>query len=737
MDTHSRAPSGSVAHELFEAYPAPTFIVDDDVRLLRMNRAARSLLGDAGDAAPLLLTRSGEALHCVNASGAGGCGRQDACSECVIRGSVEQALARRAVHRARAFMQVRNGAGDTDVCVLVSASPLVEDGALRAVLTLENVGDVHLKGEVLRAERALRESEQRVRAKLDAILAPEGDVSTLELGDVLDAEPLRVMLEEFNRLTRIPMAIIDARGEVLVGVGWQDICTRFHRVHPDTCRHCLESDTELSAGVRPGEIRRYRCKNGMWDVATPIMVGDHHAGNVFMGQFFFTDEPVDHDLFRAQAARYGFDEEEYLAALERVPRLDRDAIAAAMGFFLKFAGMLSRSSYGQLKLARSAAEREALMASLRESKDRLEETDRRKDEFLAVLSHELRNPLAPIRSSLYLLDRAAPGSREAARARAVIDRQVKQLSRLVDDLLDVTRISHGKISLARERVDLREVVRRTCDDGRSAFDEREIELHLDLPFGPVWVDADPTRVSQAVGNLVHNAAKFTPRGGRVVASVAVRDGRAQIAVADDGVGLDPGDLERIFQPFAQAEQGLARTHGGLGLGLALVKALVELHGGSAEARSDGPGRGAEFVIRLPLADAAAPAAGEAGTGAAARPLVVLVVEDNLDAGESLVDVLELHGHRVRLATDGRSGLRLARELRPDVVVCDVGLPDLDGYEVARAIRADADLRATRLVALTGYALHEDRQRTRAAGFDAHVAKPADVDELLALLDDGA
>jgi signal transduction histidine kinase len=277
-----------------------------------------------------------------------------------------------------------------------------------------------------------------------------------------------------------------------------------------------------------------------------------------------------------------------------------------MQFFLKFAGMLSSSSYASLKLARAVAEREKLMASLRESKERLEETDRRKDEFIAVLSHELRNPLAPIRTSLHLLERADPAGPQAARARAVMNRQVRHLTRLVDDLLDVTRISHGKIVLSRERIDLRDVVRRTCDDGRAAFEERAIGLAVELPPGPVPVDADPTRVAQVVGNLVQNAAKFTPSGGRVVVAVTSGDGRAEVAVRDTGVGLHASELERVFEPFTQAEQGLARTHGGLGLGLALVKSLVALHGGSVEARSEGPGRGAEFVIRLPLAPPASP-----------------------------------------------------------------------------------------------------------------------------------
>jgi signal transduction histidine kinase len=581
-----------------------------------------------------------------------------------------------------------------------------------------------------RSERALREAEQRVRLKLESILSPEGDIGRLELADVVDAGALQALMDELHELTRIPMAVIDVAGKVLVGVGWQEICTKFHRVHPESCKHCIESDTQLTAQVPPGEIRLYKCKNNMWDVATPLVVGGHHVGNVFTGQFFFDDERPDRALFEAQAARYGFDRDAYLAALDAVPRLSRATVQAGMSFLLGLTGMLSKLSYSNVKLARSASERERLLESLRLSKDQLEDADRRKNEFLAVLSHELRNPLSPIRNSIYLLERAAPGSEQAVRAREVLRRQTEHLTRIVDDLLDVTRISRGKIDLQRKRLDLREIVRRTCDDRRSEFEGSGVVLRVEHHAGPLWVDADPTRIAQIVGNLLHNAVKFTPAGGTVAVGMRARQGRGELSVRDDGIGMEPSQVERMFEPFAQADHGIARSSGGLGLGLALVKGLVELHGGSVYARSEGLGRGAEFVVSLPLT--AAEAAAEARPGAAPPALarLVLVIEDNVDAGQTLAEILEMQGHRVRVARDGRSGVALARELRPDVVLCDIGLPDLDGYEVARSLRADDALRGTRLVALSGYAQPEDRERARQAGFDAHVAKPPDTDVLM-------
>jgi PAS domain S-box-containing protein len=365
----------------------------------------------------------------------------------------------------------------------------------------------------------------------------------------------------------------------------------------------------------------------------------------------------------------------------------------------------------------------------REGAQRLADADRRKSEFIGVLSHELRNPLAPIRNSLAILDRVAPESAEALKAREVIHRQTRHLTRLVDDLLDVNRISSGKIELRRARIDLRDVARRACDDHRSLFEERELDLRFDEPSGPVFVDADPTRIAQVVGNLLQNASKFSDPGARTTVTVHRRDSQAEVRVRDTGIGIEPREIERMFEPFVQAENSLARTRGGLGLGLAVVKGLVELHGGSVSGHSEGPGRGAEFVVRLPLAEPLQTAELPKRGKRAPRSRAVLVVEDNADAGETLKDLLEIGGHRVWLAADGRAAVALARQHRPEVVICDIGLPDMSGYEVARVIREDPALDACWLVALTGYAQPEDRDRAAEAGFDAHLAKPPSIDAL--------
>jgi PAS domain S-box-containing protein len=382
---------------------------------------------------------------------------------------------------------------------------------------------------------------------------------------------------------------------------------------------------------------------------------------------------------------------------------------------------------GLLGISRDVTERTRAVASLRES-------DRRKSEFLAVLSHELRNPLAPISNSVQLLLRVEPGSSAAQRALGVIERQTAQLARLVDDLLDLTRISLGKVELQRAPLDLRELVRRGVEDLRSVAARGGVTLRGDAGGEPLWTVGDATRLAQALGNLVHNAVKFTPPGGFVDVRLRRDGAQARLAVRDTGEGLDPARIESMFEPFVQAEQTLARPQGGLGLGLALVKGFVEMHGGRVEARSEGPGRGAEFVLRLPLSDPPLrPGAGDDGAPAEA-PRRVLVVEDNADAAQTLADLLQILGHEVRVAGDVRSGLALAATMRPDIVMCDLGLPDRPGHELARALRADPAFAATRLVALSGYAQPEDRQQAREAGFDEHLAKPPDIDRLLALFE---
>lgn len=368
----------------------------------------------------------------------------------------------------------------------------------------------------------------------------------------------------------------------------------------------------------------------------------------------------------------------------------------------------------------------------------LRDANRRVNEFLAVLSHELRNPLAPIRNSVYILERIVSAGEQARRAIGVIDRQAQHMTRLVEDLLDITRISRGKINLQRERLDLGALVRRTAEDHRELFNRSGIALQVALPEQPLWVYGDPTRLAQVIGNLLSNAAKFTPRGGTASLTVEANAhySEAVIRVRDNGVGMPSDTINRLFEPFMQAAQTLERTRGGLGLGLALAKGVAEMHGGRISAKSEGEGRGAEFSVALPLNSATLERRDRTssipGSPNARR---VLVIEDNVDAAESLREALEVCHHEVLVARTGPEGVEAARLLKPDAILCDIGLPGLDGYGVAQALRADPDpaLRSVLMVAVTGYALQEDIARSKAAGFDHHIAKPPHMDAIERLL----
>lgn len=359
-----------------------------------------------------------------------------------------------------------------------------------------------------------------------------------------------------------------------------------------------------------------------------------------------------------------------------------------------------------------------------------ERANRQKDLFLATLSHELRNPLAPIRNGLYILAHAPPGSDQARRAHEIMDRQVKHLTRIVDDLLEVTRIHRGLIELKRAPLELSELVASTAEDYRSLFVAANVQLEVSPAPKQIWVNGDRTRLAQVVGNLLQNAVKFTPSGGKTSLSVAADSlsERATIRVADTGRGIAPDVLPHVFEPFIQADTTLDRAKGGLGLGLALVKGLVETHGGSVSAASAGVGKGATFAISLPIQEArVVPNLGAARSGVMRRR--VLVIEDNVDVAQTLRDVLELGGHLVGVALSGSEGITKARSFHPDVVFCDIGLPEMDGYAIARVMRADPELAHVTLVALTGYGRPEDVARTREAGFDAHLVKPPAIEAI--------
>jgi PAS domain S-box-containing protein len=367
--------------------------------------------------------------------------------------------------------------------------------------------------------------------------------------------------------------------------------------------------------------------------------------------------------------------------------------------------------------------------------DQLREQDRRKDEFLATLAHELRNPLAPIRTGLHAL-RAGCSPEQQIRLGEMMERQLGHLVRMVDDLLDISRVTLGKITLKKEHVDFRTVLHGALETTRPLVEAAAHELAVRLPPDPLPLEVDPTRIAQVIANLVNNSAKYTPRGGRIQITAEATSGTLVVRVSDSGLGIPVDMLPKVFDIFMQVERSIEDSHGGLGIGLALVRKLVEMHGGNVEAHSPGQGRGSTFTIRLPLAaERNALSAQSDKVGAESSPsLRILIVDDNLDAAESLAICLELEGHRTRRAGDGESALAIAAEFQPQVAILDIGLPGMDGYELATCLpRQTGSGPRPLLIAVTGWGTEEDRRRAQEAGFDLHLVKPIDPEKLNRLI----
>jgi signal transduction histidine kinase len=428
---------------------------------------------------------------------------------------------------------------------------------------------------------------------------------------------------------------------------------------------------------------------------------------------------------------YSYEARHSLGAFTNVTLLDLPASTRSMLSAVQAALRSRRRQYeNRDRIARQA-----------EAEEALRDADQRKDEFLATLAHELRNPLATIRNCLPLLMQGPSDPELTRRLVGMMDRQSRLLVKLIDDLLDVSRIATGKVRLRRERLDLRAVVESALEMGQTALDAAHHAISVELPPGPVWVLGDHERLGQVVSNVLNNAVKYTPDGGRIVLTLAQEASDAVVRIADNGAGLPPELVPSVFDLFTQVNRTLDRSQGGLGIGLSLVKRLTELHGGSVGAASEGIDRGSTFTIRLPLhapqAHASAPHGGDGANARAIDPpakrLKVLVVDDNPDVADSLAVLLMARGHAIRTEYAGASGLEAAEEFAPDIVFCDIGMPGIDGHQLAKALRAKPRFAATLLVAVTGWGSEDHQRRTRQAGFDLHLTKPASLEAVDAIL----
>jgi len=418
-----------------------------------------------------------------------------------------------------------------------------------------------------------------------------------------------------------------------------------------------------------------------------------------------------------------------------IPLGVRGRVIGVMSFFTAESGR--RYTDADLAIAEDLGRRASIAIENSRLFQEVRQADRRKDEFLAVLAHELRNPLAPVRNALEILKQVAPKEGPGGRAREIAERQVHSLTRLVDDLLDAGRIVQGKLELRRERLDLATIVARAVETVKPLIETEAHDLSVVLPQEPVWIDADLVRITQVFSNLLSNAARYTERGGRIEVRAVVQDDRALVHVTDDGIGIPPEMLPRIFDMFMQVASTESRQKIGLGIGLTLAKNIVDLHHGEIEARSDGPGKGSTFIVRLPLAPSGrqnVPSRGDfASTSLSAPRRKVLVVDDNIDAAESLSMLLQMQGHDVFVAYDGMRALGHAVMDPPEMAFFDIGMPTMDGYELARRFRKDPKLNGVFLVAVTGWGQEEVRRRTREVGFDRHLVKPVEPEALAKVL----
>ena len=515
----------------------------------------------------------------------------------------------------------------------------------------------------------------------------------------------------------------------------------------------MDSQTALFASLCQALIAHDACATFVLDVDAKIVAWNAAAGAAFGfdPRQLRTGSPID----LGPALRDAVDAVRYEVAARRVPFVGGDVTINPLrlgdrlhGFVVRraeqgaAAALRTELDVARAELQTSAAEivatNEALRAANEALQRRLDElqeaamADRHTNEFLAMLAHELRTPLAPILSAVQILGRQGGDNPVVQRAREVVERQALHQARLLDDLLDVSRITRGKIELRRSKLDLGTAISEVVESTRPLTNAKAQTISVTLPEEPVYVDTDPTRLTQILSNLLNNAAKYTHAGGRI-AITCRRDGEhAVVVVRDNGVGIPREMLTRIFDLFAQAEPLTARTQGGLGIGLTLVKNLVEMHGGTVVARSGGRGTGSEFEVRLPAVSAPTGETMPAAGSAPARALHVVLIEDDADTRETLRRVLELDGHDVQAAADGEEGVATALASRPEVVIVDIGLPRLDGYQVARRIRAALGA-APLLIAVTGYGRAEDRRLSREAGFDVHLVKPVAPEQLTAAL----
>jgi signal transduction histidine kinase/CheY-like chemotaxis protein len=559
---------------------------------------------------------------------------------------------------------------------------------------------------------------------------------------LLDPAVWQESLEKYARATNLAVALVDVDGRQLGPcVNPRPTWSLLRGRRPsgaDPCPFCLIPPQPrgcFTDALTKGGFRTTRDRTGLVHVTVPLVLGEHVLGVLLAGQVF--DQYPEPSVLEHVAAKLGLPPEK----VWQLARLEQPVKRATMHVYADLLATLGntflRTRYDAIIEAQRLAEMTRLRDMLQQRTQDLTEADRQKDTFLATLAHELRNPLAPIRNAAHILQLKSPPEPELHWGLNVIERQLGQMTRLIDDLLDLSRVTRNTLVLHQERLYLAESLQLAVETSRPLIEASGQEFAVTLSEEPIPLDADRIRLAQVIANLLNNAAKYTERGGHIRLTAERQGGEAVVTVRDTGIGISAEMLPRIFEMFMQGDRSQDRSQGGLGVGLTLAKRIVELHGGTIAAHSAGPGQGSTFTVRLPVADEPSPvrprASRERAQTAPAASRRILVVEDERISAASLDRLLRLKGHETRTAYDGLEAVSVADAFRPDVVLLDIGLPKLNGYEVAQRIRQQPWGRGMVLIALTGWGQDTDRHRSQAAGFDHHLIKPVDPTALVQLL----
>ncbi|MBF0252527.1 MAG: PocR ligand-binding domain-containing protein [Candidatus Omnitrophica bacterium] len=592
-----------------------------------------------------------------------------------------------------------------------------------------------------KAEEEYRKSQEQLKLKLDSILTPETDMDEEELANIIDKNELQPIMDYFFKVSGMANAIIDLKGNILVGAGWQDICTQFHRTNPEAEKNCIESDTFFTRNIKKGKTLCYKCKNHMWDVATPLFIGDKHVGNVFLGQFFYYDDNIDTDLFIDQAKKYGFDKEAYLAALERVPRLSREQVNNVISFLEKFTRFISKLSKSNITLAREIIERKKAEEELKIAKEKAEKINEAKSEFLMNVSHDIRTPMNVINGFNELLMKT-PLSDEQKKFCTTIKRKGQDLISLIEDIIDISALENGKVRMHYSPVSLIDLIEDIRETTLVRIGDKDISFSSSIDesvFAKLM--GDSMRMKQILENLCGNAVKYTDKGkislkiSAIDKNIMEKTQTIRFVVEDTGTGIPKDKISHIFEPYFRFyELGKHNEKDGVGMGLHIVKTLVKEMGGKINVESE-PGKGSKFTVDFKMKEPEVNAEEkkdekpeETLEASDLAGINILIAEDNEDSRELMSMALADDKCNIQFACDGEEVLKSMKKKKYDLVLMDLRMPKLDGFKTTMAIRKDIDKNIP-ILALTAHVADWVEGECKDAGMNGYISKPIDINKL--------